>query len=284
MAIRLGCVPEHFSAPLLYAAAHGGLDGVELVMCKLGTGDMVQRVLAGELDAAICVTEGLVAGIAKHADRGLRLCGTYVESPLPWAVSIRADSQLCTLDDLAFGAAFGISREGSGSEVMARYASSQYEWKAPRFVVLGDVDGLVQGVQQGTVDAFLWERTTMQRHYNAGAVRYLGTVRPPWPAFSLAALAPFAASDRLPQLATMLGTATRSFMELPADRRIAFVCDALGYAPDDVQVWLDYVAFADPAAPVDRASIDKVVAALRRAGIVGPDVDAAAVVAPARSS
>ncbi|KAJ2759710.1 hypothetical protein IWQ57_006484, partial [Coemansia nantahalensis] len=241
MAVRLGCVPEHFSAPLLYAAAQGELAGVELVMCKLGTGDMVQRVLAGELDAAICVTEGLVAGIAKHADRGLKLCGTYVESPLPWAVSVRADSPLSTLDDLAFGAMFGISREGSGSEVMARYASSRYEWKAPRFAVLGDVDSLVRGVQQGAVDAFLWERTTMERHYAAGAVRYLGTVRPPWPAFSLAALQPFAASDRLPQLAAALHAATRRFMELPEDRRIAFVRDTLGYSADDVRVWLDYV-------------------------------------------
>ncbi|KAJ2785510.1 hypothetical protein H4R18_000455 [Coemansia javaensis] len=273
--VRLGCVPEHFSAPLLYAAERGDLEGVELTL--FGTGDMIQRVASGELDAAICVTEGLVAGIGKQAADGLRLCGTYVESALPWAVSVSTEAKFCTLDDLAFGAKFGISREGSGSEVMARYAASEYEWKAPQFAVLGNVDGLVAGVQSGAADAFLWERTTMQRHYALDKVRYLGTVRPPWPAFSFGALLPFA-RDRMPQLADAVRRAVHAFMvELPEDRRLAYVCDRLGYAPADARLWMDSVAFADPAS-VDHARIAKVVAALSRAGAM-PEMDTAEIVA-----
>ncbi|KAJ1933533.1 hypothetical protein EC988_009088, partial [Linderina pennispora] len=87
MATRIGLVPEHFSAPLVYGVENGlfGDNEIELVICKLGTGDMIKKLVAGELDIAICVTEGLVAGIGKNPD--LRLFGTYVDSPLPWAVS-----------------------------------------------------------------------------------------------------------------------------------------------------------------------------------------------------
>lgn len=81
-AIRIGCVPEHFSAPLLKALEDGTLNQneVELVICKLGTGDMVKRLVSKELDIAICVTEGLVAGI--NHNKELALFGTFVESPL----------------------------------------------------------------------------------------------------------------------------------------------------------------------------------------------------------
>ncbi|KAJ2851963.1 hypothetical protein IWW36_000736 [Coemansia brasiliensis] len=84
MVLRVGCVPEHFSAPLMYAVENGMFldEKIELVECKLGTGDMVKRVVAGELDVAICVTEGLVAGIGNNQDAQLKLFGTYVESPL----------------------------------------------------------------------------------------------------------------------------------------------------------------------------------------------------------
>ncbi|KAJ2768532.1 hypothetical protein GGI18_005575, partial [Coemansia linderi] len=119
---------------------------------------MIKKLISGELDVAICVTEGLVAGISNTKEADIRLFGTYVDSPLPWAASVNTKSPFGSLDDLAFGATFGISREGSGSQVMAKFAASQYEWKEPpKFKILGDVNGLVAGVQSGEVDAFLWE-------------------------------------------------------------------------------------------------------------------------------
>ncbi|KAJ2613218.1 hypothetical protein H4S08_002337 [Coemansia sp. RSA 1365] len=271
MTIRVGCVPEHFSAPLLYALDHGGFKDceIELVICKFGTGDMVKRLVAGELDVAICVTEGLIAGIANNKDADLRLFGTYVESALPWAVSVAQDSKFSTLDDLAFGAIFGISRIGSGSEVMARYASSAYEWKAPRFEVLGDIDGLVRGVQEKRVDAFLWERTTMQRHYDRNEVRYLGTVRPPWPAFSFGAREHFIRenSQLLCKFREAVSCAVQKFMEMEEKQRLTFVCEKLGYSQEDVRNWAAYVCFSKDMA-VDQKRVERVSAALHRAGVV----------------
>ncbi|KAJ2083328.1 hypothetical protein H4R24_000888 [Coemansia sp. RSA 988] len=230
---------------------------------------MVKRLIEGELDVAICVTEGLVAGIGNNKEAGLRLFGTFVESALPWAVSVAQDSHYSTLDDLAFGAIFGISRMGSGSEVMARYASSAYEWKAPRFEVLGDINELVRGVQEKRVDAFLWERTTMQRHYDRNEVRYLGTVRPPWPAFSFGAREQFIQdnSQLLCKFKEAVGCAVETFMELQEEQRVAFVCERLGYSEEDVKKWVAYVRFSKDMV-VDQKRVEKVSAALNRAGVV----------------
>ncbi|KAJ1863711.1 hypothetical protein LPJ78_003859 [Coemansia sp. RSA 989] len=237
MVLRVGCVPEHFSAPLMYAVDNGMFldERIELVECKLGTGDMVKRVVAGELDVAIS-----------------------------WAVSVKQDSKYCSLDDLAFGATFGISRKGSGSQVMAQYASSQYEWKEPQFAVLGDVNGLIEGVQTSQADAFLWERTTMQRHYSRQQVRYLGTVRPPWPAFSLAALSPLISDHK--RVVGFLEWVQKAIEDFMGERRIEYVCERLGYGEEDVKGWLEYVRFS--AGEVDCGKIDKVLKALEKAGVV----------------
>ncbi|KAJ1947580.1 hypothetical protein GGF37_000345 [Kickxella alabastrina] len=230
---------------------------------------MVKKLAAGELDVAICVTEGLVAGINSNKDASLRLFGTYVDTPLPWAVSVATDARFCSLDDLGFGAKFGISRPGSGSEVMARYAASQYEWATPQFAVLGDINQLVAGTQEHKVDAFLWERTTMQRHYTAESVRYLGTVKPPWPAFSYGATEQFIRRNPglLRDLIARIGQVAGRFMER-REEGLRFVCDSLGYAAEDAVMWAGYVGFS-PDGAVDEAKVRAVARALQRAAVIG---------------
>ncbi|KAJ2525060.1 hypothetical protein GGI11_000361 [Coemansia sp. RSA 2049] len=263
MTIKIG-LPEHFSAPLFYAEEKGEFKELDVEF-------MVARLASGELDIAICVTEGLVAGIGNNRDAGMALIGTYVDSALPWAISVAADAKYSTIDDLAFGARFGVSRAGSGSDVMAKYTASAYEWKhMPTTVVLGDVAGLVGGTQEGRADAFMWERTTMQRYYDSGAVRYLGTVRPPWPAFSLGARAQFLSdnAERVKSLLATIGRVARAFMaDAFASQRTEYVCDTLGYAPDDVRQWAGYVRYSG-AGDVDESKIQAAIGALVRAGVM----------------
>ena len=76
---------------------------------------MIEAVKNGEIDACVALTEGLVADASKGSD--VCLSGTYVASPLCWAVSVGANA-LSTIDDLR-GKTFGISRYGSGSHLMA---------------------------------------------------------------------------------------------------------------------------------------------------------------------
>lgn len=82
--LRIGYVPEHFSVPLHYAKRKFGLDA-ELISFPSGTGHMITSIRAGEIDVAIGLTEGWVAGLGKadvEGDGGYRIVGTYVETPL----------------------------------------------------------------------------------------------------------------------------------------------------------------------------------------------------------
>ena len=85
---------EHFSTPIAFAQQHFGLNA-ELIPVPTCTGDLTKRLKTSEesekLDVAIGLTEGFVADLGKsHAaaqEPGYGLVGTYVESPLRWAIS-----------------------------------------------------------------------------------------------------------------------------------------------------------------------------------------------------
>lgn len=82
--LRIGFVPEHFSTPLHFAQKHFGLDAT-LIPFPSGTGHMVTAIRSGEIDVAVGLTEGWIAGLGKEGvegDGGYRLVGTYVETPL----------------------------------------------------------------------------------------------------------------------------------------------------------------------------------------------------------
>ncbi|KAJ3410448.1 hypothetical protein HDV05_003735 [Chytridiales sp. JEL 0842] len=112
--IRLACVPEHFSSPLLLstiASDQGGYSlfpsaqypcKVSIVLCPGGTGEMLKKLQQGEVDVVCGLTEGLVAPLgsffaAKEAkevgveDPGYRLVGTLNSKPLVWAVATHPD-------------------------------------------------------------------------------------------------------------------------------------------------------------------------------------------------
>ena len=82
--LRIGFVPEHFSTPLHFAQKHFGLEAT-LIPFPSGTGHMVTAIRSGEIDVAVGLTEGWIAGLGKEGvegDGGYRLVGTYVETPL----------------------------------------------------------------------------------------------------------------------------------------------------------------------------------------------------------
>ena len=82
--LRIGYVPEHFSTPLHFAQKHYGLDAT-LIPFPSGTGHMITAIRGGEIDAAIGLTEGWIAGLGREdleGDGGYRLVGTYVDTPL----------------------------------------------------------------------------------------------------------------------------------------------------------------------------------------------------------
>lgn len=78
---------------------------------------MIQSLQAAEIDVGIGLTEGWVAGIGKAAAEkgdakaaGYKLVGTYVETPLCWAISAGAKREI-GVEGLQ-GKKIGVSRIG----------------------------------------------------------------------------------------------------------------------------------------------------------------------------
>ena len=124
--IRIGGVPEHFNYLFTLAKERGLYEkynvDVEFVIKKCGTGAMIESLKNKEVDMIVALTEGLVADITKGSN--VRILGTYVQSPLCWAVSAGSQSEIHSVGDLK-GGTFAISRYGSGSfnGICAGYAT-----------------------------------------------------------------------------------------------------------------------------------------------------------------
>ncbi|KAJ3346984.1 hypothetical protein HDU83_002538 [Entophlyctis luteolus] len=234
--VRVGCVPEHFSAPFLALpslpmpvdsskAVHA--EPVDLVFCPGGTGQMLELLRTNSLDVCVCLTEGIVASLAKGNPADIAIIGVLTHSPLTWAVVSHPDSTkpgnvyADALDGphpdnaaLIRGTRVGISRFGSGSHLIPflvaqsetpasvltppttpqqqneqeqQQQSQQSQPPEFQFVQLNDFAGLRAGISAGTADCFLWERFTTQSHISSGALHHLSSITPPWPAFVVVA-------------------------------------------------------------------------------------------------
>ena len=78
---------------------------------------MIAALRAGDLDVAIGLTEGWVAGLGRKPGEtepggGYRMVGTYVASPLTWAVSTGAQRRGVDGVEVLRGGKLGVSRMG----------------------------------------------------------------------------------------------------------------------------------------------------------------------------
>ena len=80
---------------------------------------MIASLRADEIDVGIGLTEGWVAGLGTvlqkadggKEDGGYKIVGTYVETPLCWAISTGWDREINDVDALK-GCKVGVSRIG----------------------------------------------------------------------------------------------------------------------------------------------------------------------------
>ena len=110
---------EHFSTPLYFAQTYYHLNA-RLIPFPSGTGAMIQALRAREIDVGIGLTEGWIAGLgSKRAPNGVisreggySLIGTYVTTPLCWAISTGANRDDIRNVEGLRGKKMGISRIG----------------------------------------------------------------------------------------------------------------------------------------------------------------------------
>ncbi|KAF2111283.1 hypothetical protein BDV96DRAFT_499792 [Lophiotrema nucula] len=305
--LRIGFVPEHFSTPLEFAKKHHNLDAT-LLPYPSGTGHMVTALQSNEIDIGVGLTEGWIAALGKaqssQKDAGFKVVGTYVETPLCWAISTGARrDELTGVHDLR-GKKVGVSRIGSGSYVMSYVLADQQAWLDPNaadplFPVepLNTFLNLREGVNNGTADFFMWEHFTSKRYYDNGEIKKIGEIYTPWSSWKIVAKhdlinprnwssGPHAATkalkEELDDVLQKINKGVKHFEE-NQEEAVHYISTKLDYSEEDAREWLKTVRFAHDVRGVDKSVVDKTVTTLQKAGVLEDKLDHDAMIGLARS-
>lgn len=283
--LRVGYVPEHFSTPLHFAQTQHNLKA-DLIPEPLGTGALTSRLKApssdaNAIDVAVGLTEGFIADLGKARIAGetteYGIVGTYVASPLCWAIVTGANRKgIKGVKDLS-GKRVGVSRVGSGSYVMSYVLADQQGWleqgKEPfDVVVAGDFASLRKSVrEEGEMpsDFFMWEHFTTRKYWENGEVKRIGEIYTPWSSWLITARDEVGADIRGFLQGVNKGIAT--FKEQP-DEAVRFITDTMHYSEADAREWMEGVKFSQDVSTLDMDMVEKTVGILRKAGVLKADV------------
>ena len=294
--LRVGYVPEHYLLPLHLATA--APVPIKSIPFPSGTGHMISSLRADEIDIAIGLTEGWVAGLlSEHGQkaRGYAIVGSLVENPLRWAVVTgRNRGDISTMDDLQQHRRLGVSRLGSGSHIMGFVLAQQQGWLKPRadsksvldVIPLGPFKDLRDGVtghdgqQDPTADFFMWEHFTTKPYFDGEGtpLKKIGEILTPWPSWHIAASSKSfpdpEADQNLAQFFEFLDGGVDKFHEDPDSALAKLSTGELGchYSREDAKAWYEAVKFFEKTKGVDADTISGVVDVLKKAGIVDSDV------------
>ncbi|KAI4189260.1 MAG: hypothetical protein L6R41_001581 [Letrouitia leprolyta] len=292
--LRIGFVPEHFSTPLHFAAKYFSLSAT-LIPFPSGTGHMVTSLRAGEIDIGIGLTEGWVAALAsppspssaKNANENgeknneFKIVGTYVESPLCWAISTGAGrDDIISVSDLQ-GKKMGVSRIGSGSYVMGFVLAEQEGWfdssslKKPFDVQpLQTFENLRKAVNDHSADFFMWEYFTSKRYYDSNLpaqdipIKKVGEIYTPWSSWKIVARSDVVGSKELEEVFEKLNKGIGYFREY-GEEAVGYISSELDYTEGDAREWMKGVRFADVVRGVGRGVLERTVESLKKAGVLG---------------
>ncbi|EGG00408.1 uncharacterized protein MELLADRAFT_67802 [Melampsora larici-populina 98AG31] len=240
--LRIGYVPEHFSSPLLQLikSDHDFASTIELIPNPSGTGQMIKSFQDCQIDVAIALTESLIAGIILGpTSRAHRL---------------------------------GISRLGSGSQVMASVMALQRGWledgaKPIEFVVNDTFKNLRDSVNDGSTAAFMWEWFTTKPFQDSGEVKFIGNVPTPWESWVIVAspqernpevLAP----ARLKEFLEKLDHFTHRFGIGKGVREadhVEFVKNTFHQAEEDVKEWMKGVSYPEKCSQVSLETVKETI-------------------------
>ncbi|KAH8826334.1 periplasmic binding protein-like II [Flagelloscypha sp. PMI_526] len=259
MVLRIGYVREHFSTPLLLFADADNGKTFTLVECPSGTGQLISRLKDDEIDVAIALTDPLISGIAKGS-KDYKLVGSYVTTPLNWAIITGKESSYQGQDDLK-DTTFGISRNGSGSHTMAF---------GLKFQINNDIDRLIESVNDGSTSAFLWEWFTTKPFVDAGKCRFIGSIPTPWPSWLIAAHPTRTSPSSLKPFLSSLDAYVVKFHSTEGRKGASqsAVKEKFGYPDEDIEAWIKTVGYPSTTLEILRKVISDTIGVLEKAGFI----------------
>jgi ABC-type nitrate/sulfonate/bicarbonate transport system substrate-binding protein len=196
-----------------------------------------------------------------------------------WAVSTGAKRSISSVADLKNGK-IGVSRIGSGSYVMGFVLADQQGWlsspSTPPFenIPLQTFEKLRQGVNDGTIDFFMWEHFTSKRYYDNGEIKRIGEIYTPWPSWHIVASSALlksvngAGDARLTNLFEKIDKGV-AYLDQHQRETIEYIGTELDYSKEDAEEWLKTVRFASRAEGVNISVVEKTIDVLKKAGVLG---------------
>ena len=273
--ITVGGVPEHFNLPWHLGMEAGVPErlGVALTWRDYpdGSGAMATALRASELDAALLLTEGAVAGVANGG--GFKIASLYAESSLIWGIHVPAPSRFLNLADIR-GARYAISRLGSGSHLMACVHAQSQGWPVDslEFVPVRNLAGAVDAFATDAADVFFWEKFMTKPLVDDGRFRRVGEFLAPWPAFVLCVADRVGTAQRV-ALSKLLAAILDEAQALAArPDAAATIGQRYSLEPADVAEWLRATRWAHDVAIAPRDLV-QVTAALKSLQLVPPEFE-----------
>lgn len=239
--IKIAGVPEHFNLPWHLCIENGEFEdvGINLEWTDVpeGTGKMCQMLRDGETDIAVILTEGIVKDI--NAGNPSKIVQVYVDSPLIWGIHVAANSKYKSISDIK-NTKVAISRNGSGSQLMAYVNADNEGWKTDtlQFEIVNTIDGAVESLTEGKSDYFMWERFMTKPLVDKGIFRRVGDCPTPWPCFVIAVRDEVLKKhpNTIAQILEIINITTQDFKEIPSlDRTLA---TKYHQKVEDIQEWL----------------------------------------------
>lgn len=285
--LRIAYIPEHFSTPLFLAKEQGyyqDLD-IEFIPVIEGSGRLIKLLNSNEVDIAIGLTEAFVSDIAK-GNEIYKLIGTYVESPLCWAVSSGIDrSDFNQLSDLQ-GKKIGVSRIGSGSYIMSFVLGLQEKFSQPFFSdhpILSNFKNLRDSVNKkfdkddelANSDAFMWEHFTSKKYYDAKEIKKIGEIYTPWPSWVITCNSQLLNENQV-KIEQFLNAINKGIEYFWAnqDESTSHIANNLDYTKADAEQWIKTVKFNTEVgkAPINwETVVENTAKVLHTAGVLDQD-------------
>jgi ABC-type nitrate/sulfonate/bicarbonate transport system substrate-binding protein len=257
--IKIAGVPEHFNLPWHLAIENKEFESHDINLqwtdVPEGTGKMCQMLRDGETDIAVILTEGIVKDIV--AGNPSKIVQVYVQSPLIWGIHVAANSKYKTVSDLE-DTKVAISRQGSGSQLMAYVNADNHSWKTDnlQFEIVNTIDGAVEALSNGRADYFMWERFMTKPLVDKGIFRRIGDCPTPWPCFVIAVRDEILEKypEAIKSILDTINETTKNFKNIPnIDKMLA---DKYNQETVDIQEWLTLTEWSKK--PVTREMLNNV--------------------------
>ncbi len=271
--IKVGGVPEHFNLPWHLCIENNKFESEDLnIVWKdypEGTGAMCKALRAGEIDVAVILTEGIIRDIINGNPS--KIIQTYIASPLIWGIHVDARSPFKNVEDLK-GTKAAISREGSGSHLMAYVNAEHKNWDIDKlkFVIINNLEGAVEALKNDKAQYFMWEHFTTKPLVDNKTFRLVADCPTPWPCFVIAATDEIIKNDSvaLKKILRVLNEETKDFkQQKEIDLQLS---ERYKQKLEDIRKWLDVTRWSQEQ--ISSEYLEKVQKNLLRLNLIDHEV------------